>query len=139
MHRHRNRQSQTGPNWLRRSAEALGGRAFLCLDQPQSTSGQRLRGDHRVQPRLPLCGISHDPRSSSGALNMTFETDSQRLDVRSRLRASEAEEMRRLTKVGEHMRNLIKCGIVSIVVLLGADAAWANLKFGVAAEPYPPF
>ena len=76
MHLRRNRQSQARPNWLRRSAEALGRRTFLCLDQPQQAFRQGVGGDHRVRPSLPLCRIRYDPRSSSGPLNMTFETNS---------------------------------------------------------------
>ena len=60
---------------LRRSATTLGCRAVLCMSQPQSATGKRLRSYHRLRTRLPLCGFRHPPRAADRACFVTFETD----------------------------------------------------------------
>ena len=46
-------------------SKALGGRADVCMDGPQSPLGQRLRSHHRLRHRVPLRRRRHGPSSSA--------------------------------------------------------------------------
>jgi transposase len=74
--RGRDRAQEPRSGWFRRSTASLGGRAVLRLDRSQQTSRQRLRGDHRLRSRLPLCSLCHVACAPHRPRIMTFETDS---------------------------------------------------------------
>src|SRR4051812_6479743 len=62
---------------IRRASQALGGRALLRLARPQSPSGERLRGHHRLGHCLPLCRIRPAAHAAAGSFGLSFESDSQ--------------------------------------------------------------
>ncbi len=56
----------------------LGGPAFLRLDQPEPTSGERFRGVYSLRRSLPLRRLQHGPATKARTSNNRFEMDSQR-------------------------------------------------------------
>ncbi len=76
LHRGRNCQGQTGTDRVCRPTAPLGRRTLLCLDQPKQTLGKGFRSHSGIRASLSLRRLRRDPRSATGALNMTFETDS---------------------------------------------------------------
>ena len=65
IHRRRDHSAPTRPARLCRAAQAMGGRALLCMDQPQPQALEGRRGINRLLYRLPLCGLRNE--ASSGA------------------------------------------------------------------------
>ncbi len=72
----RNRAQSEGSGWLRRPPQAVGGRAVLRLDQPQSPPRQRLRSYHQIRRGVPLRRIRDPAPTQVGTLITRFETDS---------------------------------------------------------------
>src|SRR4029077_9030324 len=67
------------------ASQALGGRALLRLARPQSPSGERLRGHHRLGHCLPLCRIRAAAHAAAGSFGLRFESDSQTFAVENAL------------------------------------------------------
>jgi hypothetical protein len=58
-----------------------GGRARLCLDQPQSPRCQGFRGRDYLGHGLPLRRLHHAVNQEVGSFSLRFESDSQVIEV----------------------------------------------------------
>ena len=68
-------------NVLRRYCQAMGGLAFLRMDQPEQATGKRLRSQHRICRSLPLRRLQCAPATKARSVANRFEMDSDE-DVR---------------------------------------------------------
>src|SRR5215204_6406692 len=74
---HRDCSQARRPDRLRGSPAPLGGRAVLCLDQPEPAALERPRGHARLRQSLLLCRLDHAADPPFGPALMNFGPDSK--------------------------------------------------------------